>query len=139
MIEYHSFNNVNLFEEWKQQIEKESLSYFVQNTGIKTFGETSHLYLYCNRSGTYAPKGKGKRLLKSQGSSKISYHVCTSNMKVSINKATEHVGVEYCSTHRGHVHKIAHLPIPDNVRSMIAGKLQEGVTAERILDDIRGL
>ena len=45
--------------------------------------------------------------------------------------------VEYCSTHTGHEIQLTHLPILDDVRLLIARKLQEGVCVTRILDDVR--
>lgn len=98
----------------------------LSNVGIQT---TS------SRSGKFFPRGKGKRSLKIQGSSKIG-DVCSSYIKVTEKRDDGNVQVEYCSTHN-HEKKLAHLPIPDDTRKMIAGKLQLGVKIERIMDDIR--
>ena len=47
------------------------------------------------------------------------------------------MNVEYCGNHSGHQCKLAHLKIPQDVRSIVATKLQLGVDIGRILDDIR--
>ena len=129
-----AFLSMDEFRVWKQQLEEQTRSFYVQKSGTKKCGDQTHLYLYCNRSGTYIAKGKGKRSLKTQGTSKIG--VCMSYIKVCENLDTKSVSVEYCSTHT-HKHELAHLPLSDDVGKVIAGKLQLGVTIERIMDDIR--
>lgn len=57
-------------------------------------------------------------------------------MRVEHDNATGHVTLHYCPEHCGH-DKIAHLRLPDDVRLNIAAKLQQGISMERILDDIR--
>ena len=44
--------------------------------------------------------------------------------------------MEYCSTHTEHEIQLTHLPILDDVKLLIARKLQEGVCVTRILDDV---
>ena len=132
-----SFDNMEAFREWRAAEERDKNAMYVQNTGVKKIGNVHHTYLYCNRSGAYEPKGQGKRFIKSQGTCKIG-EVCTSYMKVCQNVDSGRVSVEYCGNHRGHQCMLAHLRIPEDVRSMIAAKLQLGVDIGRILDDIRG-
>ena len=55
-------------------------------------------------------------------------------MKVT---GTGKVKVQYCSTHNSHSIKIAHLPVPLNVKRKIAAKLHDGVVVEKVLDDVR--
>ena len=50
---------------------------------------------------------------------------------------TSAVHVEYCFTHHSHETNLAHLKMPDDHKTMIAAKLQEGVSEKKILDDIR--
>ena len=45
--------------------------------------------------------------------------------------------VEYCSTHTGHDIQLSDLPFLDDVRLLIARKLQESVCVTQILDDVR--
>ena len=47
------------------------------------------------------------------------------------------VSVSVCHTHHGHSKSLQHLRIPTRQREMIAAKIQQGVSRERILDDIR--
>ena len=47
------------------------------------------------------------------------------------------VNVDVCYTHHGHSKSLEHLRLPKCQRAMIAAKIQQGVTRERILDDIR--
>ena len=42
--------------------------------------------------------------------------------------------MEYCSTHTGHEIQLSHLPILNDVRLLIARKLQEGACVTQILD-----
>lgn len=51
------------FQKWKRNVEEEQGSSYVKTTGIKQGVQ----YFNCNRSGVFTSKGKGKRLLKSQG------------------------------------------------------------------------
>lgn len=124
------------FLEWKKKIEEETQSHYVQNTAIKKCGNINCLYLNCNRSGSYNPKGLGKRLIKAQGSSKCG-QLCTSNIKVREDVVSGITEVEFCSSHCNHEQEIAHLAIPDDVRMMISSKLSLGVKEEQIIDYIR--
>ena len=58
IIESVSFDNIEDFQKWKLRVERETSSLYVQHTD----GNNKHTYLNCNRSGTYKPKGGGKRL-----------------------------------------------------------------------------
>ena len=48
------------------------------------------------------------------------------------------VSVAINATHYGHEKELQHVWIPKGKRKEIAAKLQQGVTRERIIDDIRG-
>lgn len=47
------------------------------------------------------------------------------------------VKVEYCTHHTGHELELCHLRLSQDLRSLIAARLANGVTPERLLDDIR--
>ena len=47
------------------------------------------------------------------------------------------ITVEYCSHHNSHSIKLAHLPIPPDVKHKVAAKLHDGVSLERILDNVK--
>lgn len=70
------------FKVWKETLEKETNSWFVQGSGEKKLSDSSKIYYYCNRSGTFTTKGAGKRQMKMQGTSKIASH-CTASITVS--------------------------------------------------------
>lgn len=57
-------------------------------------------------------------------------------MKVNQDTKSDLVTVEYCDNHNHQV-QLGHIPIPEHTRFIVARKLQEGVTIEKILDDIR--
>ena len=122
---------------WKEDEELHCKASYVQKTGAKTYGQRKYWYFYCNRSGSYQARGKGERLIKTQGSCKLGA-VCSSYIKAyqELESNTELV-VEYCATHHNHDHELAHLPIPKEVAMEISYKLQQGIAMDKILDDIR--
>lgn len=79
-----------------------------------------------------------KRTLKSQGTCKIN-GICTAYLKVTQRiTGPGDVCVQYCSSHCGHeVTEIQHLRISETVKLDAASKLMQGVSIEKILDDIR--
>ena len=50
---------------------------------------------------------------------------------------SDKVRVEYISTHYNHTKQLGHLRLSNTTRLTIASKLQQGITSQRILDDIR--
>ena len=131
-----SFSSFSSFLEWKKEEELRTLSKYVKRCSPQQSGLGTTHYFYCNRSGTYNPRGNGQRLLKSQGTSKID-SFCTAHIKVKQSVSEEQIDVTFCSLHHNHKLEIAHLPLPSDVKLSIASKIQQGVTIERILDDIR--
>ena len=130
------FTNLEDFNEWKAKEERSSKAYYVQHTASKVYGDNTHWYLYCNRSGIGCSQSEGKRITKSQGSCKIG-KTCCSFIKVSQNMPSGKVNVQYCSTHINHSAELAHLSIPPDTRKLIAAKLHEGVSIEKNLDSVR--
>lgn len=94
-------------------------------------------YYYCNRSGKSRSITKGLRNSKLQGSEKLGVY-CTAHLIVS-----QHTGgnvlVNFCSTHYGHTPEedVMHLRLPKDFKLAVSNKLLQGVTIDRILDDIR--
>ena len=109
---------------------------FVKSTGDKTTDGCTTSYYQCNRSGVFLPKGSGQRRLKSQGSSKINSQ-CTAAITLTVNHTTQSVKAEVCHTHYAHEPKLGHIRLREEVRLKIAGRLVQGVTYDKILDDIR--
>ena len=58
-------------------------------------------------------------------------------MKVIENIQNGNVSIVYCKTHHNHKIELGHLRLPESTRLEIAAKLHNGVSIERILDDIR--
>ena len=132
------FESLSAFLVWKGEEEKRHNSSYVRQCAPQTTssGTVKRHYYYCHRSGKYSSKATGSWHLKVQGSCKVG-DVCTAHIKVSHNLITNAVHVEYCFTHHSHETNLAHLKMPDDLKTMIAAKLQEGVSEKKILDDIR--
>lgn len=97
-------------------------SCFTKKCAPKEYADSEIWYFYCNRAGTYNPRGLGKRQLKSQGTNRIGKQ-CTAHIHVTINLSTKAVSIKYCATHHGHVTKLGHLPIPSVKSLNIAAKV----------------
>ena len=69
------------------------------------------------------------------GTRKISNN-CTSTIK-RIGDKDGSITAEIVETHYGHNLELQHVPIPDDKKEEIAAKLQQGISNERIIDDIR--
>ena len=136
--EHHEFPSFEEFMKWKREEETRTKSFYVQQCGPCTRCEARFWYFYCNRSGMYRMKKEGKRASKVQGSCKLGEY-CTAHMKVTQGCSTENVTVEYYSTHHNHkpANDIVHLQMPEELRVSIAAKLLQGVTVDKILDEIR--
>ncbi len=113
--------------------EHRSDSSFVQQCAPKLYTNTRY---YCNRAGVYKYSSQGIRQTKTQGTSKIGQQ-CTAYMRAESTLTSKMVTLRYCLTHYNHATKLAHLRLPTTKRIEMAGKLQQGITLERILDDIR--
>ena len=121
---------------WKSNEEENCKLYFVQHSSNRTHGYNQYQYLYCNHSGKIGLRGKGMRHIKTQGSCKTGTSYIA-NMRVMTDSVTGAVKVDYCSTPTQHNVKLAHLPLPPDVKHNIAAKLHDGVRIESILDSIR--
>ncbi|XP_019850332.1 PREDICTED: uncharacterized protein LOC105312207 [Amphimedon queenslandica] len=135
-ITNHEFCSIDKFYEWKKGEESHSKS-CVKNSASCMLGLNRKSYYYCNRSGMVRQsKGKHQRAPKVQGSCKTNEY-CTAHMTVIEDAITKKVKVTYCSHHGNHKPEICHLRVPDEIKNVVAAKLAEGVTIERILDDVR--
>ncbi|GFQ72154.1 MULE domain-containing protein [Trichonephila clavata] len=107
------------------------MSKYVRQRGSKTLKNGDIVMNYhCCRSGTYKPKGKGVKSLKSQGSAKIGIS-CPTIIKV--RQSTENVVVQYFPNHEN---QLEHLRLSESDRAAVAGRLK-GVSEKKILQDIR--
>lgn len=130
------FSDFDSFLSWKNDEESRTTSMYVQLCAPQMRGDNQHWYYYCHRSGNFQPKGKGKRQLKTQGSCKTG-ECCVAHIKATRDMCSGKVNVEYCPTHHSHDVTLGHLTMSKDTRMKIAAKLHQGVTIERILDDIR--
>lgn len=125
------------FNTWKATFEEETSSSYIKSTGIKrNLDDDSVCYYYCNRSGYYRDKGSGKRAMKSQGTSKLNTY-CTAAIRTITLKQTNEIQAEVCSTHYGHSTNLEHLRLPEIVRLSVAAQLTQGVSLQKILDNVR--
>lgn len=132
-----SFANYDDFLVWKTNEEESSMSCFVQHGGaITSSSMIRYRYLYCNRSGIFESKGKGKRSMKMQQSSKMGA-MCTAHIKVEENLQSGSCKIQYYSTHVGHKNEFAHLPIPNKLKQDIAAQIKLGVSVDKIMDKMR--
>ena len=126
------------FQQWKDGFERNSGASFVKSTGEKGQGSvTTDVYYYCNRSDFFHTKATRRRHIKSQGSSKLNTH-CTAAITVRKNiPGTNIVNVNICKTHYGHNCSLGYTRLSETDRLTIAGQLAQGITFERIFDNIR--
>jgi hypothetical protein len=133
-IENVQFPDMDSFKIWKEAEEVKTNSHYVQHCSSSLSGNTRKWYYYCNRAGTYKPRGEGSRQVKMQGSNKIG-HQCTAHMKAK-QTSTGEVTVKYCHYHI-HGHSLGALPLPENLKQMVACKLKDGVAIDKIMDTVR--
>ena len=131
-----NFTSIAEFKTWKEEEEIKLHANYVQECAPQSSSIKQTWYYYCNHSGIYRETGKGIRNTKRQGSSKTGQR-CTAHMKVVNDTDTGEVTVHYCSTHYKHEISMGHLRIQEATRLNIAAQLQEGVTRQRIMDNIR--
>ena len=129
------FSSMAEFLEWKEQEQLKESSQYVRKCAPQVIRDNRIWYYYCNRSGKYVCNSSGIRQTKSQGSEKIG--VCSAHMKVIENIQNGNISIVYCKTHHNHKIELGHLRLPESTRLEIAAKLHNGVSIERILDDIR--
>ncbi|GFR15093.1 MULE domain-containing protein [Trichonephila clavata] len=124
------FNTFSEFETWKEEEENNTMSKYVRQRGSKTHKNGDIvMYYHCCRSGSYKPKGKGLRNLKSQGSVKIGIS-CPAVMKVI--QSTENVVVQYFPKHENHEIQLEQFRLSESDGTAIAGRLKEGVNEKKV-------
>ena len=116
-----SFPNLHNFMQWKEELEITTSSLFVLHSSPKQRIDCTYYYYYCNRTGQYNSKGKDKRNLKIQGTSKIGGH-CTVYIRAQKFLSGE-VNAEICN-HHTHPIELGHLKIPDSIRQNDSCKMK---------------
>ncbi|XP_042234198.1 uncharacterized protein LOC121874220 isoform X2 [Homarus americanus] len=129
------FKNKEEFMSWMKDVEKKTRARFVKHSGQTQIKHAKVDYFYCNRSGSFVSKGKGRRSIKAQGSSKIN-GICSAFIKVVHDRLLETCTTEFCLDH-SHECDITHLKLSDDLQTSIATKLAKGVEIDEILDDVR--
>lgn len=124
------------FKAWKECLEKNTNSWYVQTSGRKTLLDCGKTYYYCNRSGHFNSRGRGQRHLKIQGSSKINSY-CAAAITVTRENVSGYIEVHFCSTHYGHKIALGHLRLIESDKIAIAGQLAQGIEFQHILDNMR--
>ena len=122
---------------WKNKYENAICSSFVKATGDK--GADKHItYYYCNRSGYYMNKSRGKHQTKLQGTSKLNAYCTAAIVVTQATKGDKHIMQAHIyKTHYGHHSSIGHLRLQKCQREAIASKLAQGITPQHVLDKIR--
>jgi len=128
-----TFNSWDDFCNWKEDIEKETVSSFVKECGVKSskFGKLH--YFTCHRSGKPVLCGSGKRAMKISGSNKTGYF-CPAQIHATV--CDDIVQVDYCSTHFGHSNEAGRLNLNKKEKDTIAGQLLQGIPMKNVLSDI---
>src|ERR1043165_9172180 len=100
-------------KQWKAEQERKDMSKFVLiRSASQTKGTLTWQY-ECNRSGSYVPKGSGKRRVKTQGSCKSGSR-CPA--MVTIIKRDGWYHVTYYPMHYGHEKMLCHLSLSSEDR-----------------------
>ena len=76
------------------------------------------------------------KLSRNDRSSKIVCH-CTAQLSATVDNSTGEVVVKSWLTHYGHSRDLAHLCLTNNGRHRVATRVKDGITFDRIIDDIR--
>lgn len=134
-IENLTFENGDMFSEWKHGIENETTSQFIKSRGEKRTKNVNKTYYSCNRSGYYVSKARTQKALKKQGSRKINGR-CPASMIVTINPDSGY-DVRFVKTHVGHDFELKHIDLSDKDRDLIVQKITAGLTKKDIIRQLR--
>ncbi|XP_077542029.1 uncharacterized protein LOC144154804 [Haemaphysalis longicornis] len=134
------FFTVADFDKWRLGEEESQRCRFVKQHGASSVaGGKLRTYYRCHRSGTAAPRrGKGVRLMKSQGSCK-SGKICLASITATTNAdgtPGASVEVSYQKHHYGHDRDVTHLMMTPAERAKIAAELKTGVGVSTVMDRI---
>lgn len=135
LVEEHTFDSEEEFKNWKNVIESETVSRYVQDTGAKQTGNTFTRYYNCHRSFEQRCAGQNVRASKGLLTNKTGF-VCPARMDV-ITTENSFISVSFCKTHVGHGMDIGRVFLSKDARNEIAGKLKAGVSFNHILDEVR--
>lgn len=114
---------------WKKGEEADILGHFV----VRSTLSSKKTYFKCHRSGASRGKLEGERV-NWRPSIKTGKN-CPA--RIVLSKTGETFKIQYFKTHVGHDLSVKFLHLTKEERSIMAGRIQEGVPLNRILDDIR--
>jgi len=124
MTNYLCFQFFKDFEQWKDQMQQKTLSFYTQDTAGKLLKTgVTRIFYNCHRSYCYKNKGKNQRAMKSIGTNKIG-KACPSRLEVTVSteiNGESIVCVKYWKTHCGHTEQIGRIALNRDIRLKIAG------------------
>lgn len=129
---------VSEFQDWLKKYEYENHCEYFRSTGKKKCQNGERSYYECCRTGYYHKVMKNlKRKIKSQGSKKINQN-CTSHIILFEYLNQDKCVATFYKEHHGHNEKeLQHIRIPITKKHEIAAKLSQGVTINKILENLR--
>ncbi|CAK8674496.1 unnamed protein product [Clavelina lepadiformis] len=146
-----AFSNEADFRVWLSELEREARCTYMRRRGwqLNKNGSFTGCF-YCHRGGAYTSMAT-KKLSKMQGSCKTGIE-CTSSLKVQMRSSCgkrkrsnnddfsdiNHIEVEAYLQHYGHNLDISHTRINKVEKANIAKRLSDGISRNKILDEIRG-
>ncbi|GFW90629.1 MULE domain-containing protein [Trichonephila clavipes] len=125
------FSSLSDFEQWKNEIEKNTKSKFVQETGCKRRENDIIRRFVCHRSGEFVSKSNGERHIKTQGSNKIGGY-CPAGITATYYDDGR-CDIFYRDTDVGHENDLGHLWFTQSEREAIAANIPFNI----ILNDVR--
>ncbi|CAG9857288.1 unnamed protein product [Phyllotreta striolata] len=129
------FSSFSKFEEWKEQIETNTISRYVKVSINKLKKRLIQIYR-CHRDGYYRSRSKNIRQVKRLGSNKINGH-CPSKIYTSMVIQTGEVYVSYLPTHVGHTMDLGRIRLKRSDREHIASQIKQKIPFDDILRNIR--
>lgn len=130
-----AFDTQQEFNSWKDDIEKSTISKYIQNCKREYTYKVMYYYR-CHRNGYHKSKSKNIRNIKRLGSSKINGY-CPSKITATICNKTGRVTVDYIPTHVGHTMDLRRIPLKKAERDILAAKISQKIPFDTILQDIR--
>lgn len=132
------FSTLEEFLNWKADVENKTYSRYLRNSKYKISNNSeSHetVYYCCHRSGSYIPKGKGIRQLKSKGSNKINAY-CPASIQLEKNN-NGNCNILFIETHIGHEAEVERIQLSDSERKDLAIKIEAGIPYDEIIDEVK--
>ena len=142
--ETYEFKSVEVFREWKKDVEQTNYVYFTSSSGKNTGKNAKYTYYECQRGGavrSHRKKGEPDRLTprRNKKGTARSGEMCPARMQVKIdNNGTTHVKYFKSHNHPIKFEDTKHHPVPPEVKEEIKAMLIMGVSDEDILKNVRG-